>query len=442
MSAITGADVVVVGAGFAGLVAARELRKAGRSAIVLEARDRLGGRVWTDDRLGAQLEMGGTWVHWTQPHVWAELTRYGIGIVPSPEATRVGWCASGEVQWYSPDEYVAVLDSGQRRSMQGAKELFPQPHDPFLNAERVADLDEMSVADRLGQLDLGQDEYLLNHTVWSMHFNAPCDEGALTQGLRWAALAGNDWRRLNEACVTFKPRGGMSNLIDMIATDGAADVRLASVVKAIEQDDHGVCVRTLDGAAYTAAAALLTVPLNTLADISFDPALAPEVRALAEERQASRGFKFWFRVRGRLDPMVVLSAFPNPLTLVRTEYWDEESTLVVAFGLDDTALRFDDPDAVQEALRGIFPNAEVEDSTGHRWVTDPYSQGTWGMLRPGQMSRYLERAHRPIGRVFVGGSDFARGWAGFVDGAIESGMRLAHDAGMLLAGSERLRRHD
>jgi monoamine oxidase len=61
-------DVVVIGAGFAGLVAARELGRAGLDVIVLEARDRVGGRTWTDRRLGHDLELGGTWVHRVQPH--------------------------------------------------------------------------------------------------------------------------------------------------------------------------------------------------------------------------------------------------------------------------------------------------------------------------------------------------------------------------------------
>ena len=78
------ADVVVIGAGFAGLVAARELGRAGFDVIVLEARDRVGGRTWTDRRLGHDLELGGTWVHWVQPHTWAEMTRYGREITRSP----------------------------------------------------------------------------------------------------------------------------------------------------------------------------------------------------------------------------------------------------------------------------------------------------------------------------------------------------------------------
>jgi hypothetical protein len=63
--------------GFAGLVAARELGRAGLDVLVLEARDLVGGRTWTDRRLGHDLELGGTWVHWVQPHTWAEMTRSG-----------------------------------------------------------------------------------------------------------------------------------------------------------------------------------------------------------------------------------------------------------------------------------------------------------------------------------------------------------------------------
>ncbi|HEX4429408.1 MAG TPA: FAD-dependent oxidoreductase, partial [Frankiaceae bacterium] len=92
------ADVVVIGAGFAGLVAARELGWAGLGVLVLEARDRVGGRTWTDRRLGHDLELGGTWVHWVQPHTWAEMTRYGREITRSPAVEEAYWLGAGDAR--------------------------------------------------------------------------------------------------------------------------------------------------------------------------------------------------------------------------------------------------------------------------------------------------------------------------------------------------------
>jgi monoamine oxidase len=426
------ADVIVVGGGFAGIVAARELRNAGHSAIVLEGRDRIGGRTWTDDRLGFRLELGGTWVHWLQPHVWGELTRYGIGIVPSPEPTKIAWAGSGEVEWLSPDDFFGWLDAGQRAFLEDVREVFPLPFDPFHEEERVAALDGASMADRLKELDLSDEDYLLNHTMWSMHFNAPCDEGALTQGLRWAALGGWDWQRLLEACATYKPQGGMSNLIGKIAEDAQADVRLEATVTHIEQDAAGCRVRTEDGSEYTGDAVILALPVNTLGEVEFDPPLSADKQAFAAEGQVSHGYKLWARVRGKQDPLIAVAAPPHPLTLIQAEYWDDDATVFVGFGLESSALDIEDHDAVQDALRVWMPDVELEACTGHEWTTDRFSKGTWAMLRPQQLTKYLRAAQEPENRVLLAGSDFATGWGGFVDGAIESGIRAAVNADAVL----------
>src|SRR6516165_12015691 len=109
------ADVIVIGAGFAGLVAARELGRAGLDVLVLEARDRVGGRTWTDRRLGHDLELGGTWVHWVQPHTWAEMTRYGRQITTSPAAGQAYWLgAGGALRTGTLDEFMALIAAGQQ----------------------------------------------------------------------------------------------------------------------------------------------------------------------------------------------------------------------------------------------------------------------------------------------------------------------------------------
>ncbi|HET7516586.1 MAG TPA: FAD-dependent oxidoreductase [Actinomycetes bacterium] len=91
-------DVIVIGGGLAGLTAARELRNAGRRVLVLEARDRLGGRAFTSQFAGTEVELGGAFVHWFQPHIFAELTRYGIGLSVPPEPTRWSYITQGQVK--------------------------------------------------------------------------------------------------------------------------------------------------------------------------------------------------------------------------------------------------------------------------------------------------------------------------------------------------------
>ncbi len=140
-------EVVVIGAGFAGLVAARELGDAGFKTVVLEARDRLGGRVWTDHRLGHDLEIGGNWVHWVQPHVWAEVTRYGRQIVRSPKSDKAYWLGDHEeVCQGSLEDFMQLIDRVQRELVADSLTAIPRAGDPLA----VGDMAELfrSVAAR------------------------------------------------------------------------------------------------------------------------------------------------------------------------------------------------------------------------------------------------------------------------------------------------------
>src|ERR1700759_2206407 len=142
-----GADVVVIGAGFAGLVAARELGRAGLDVIVLEARDRVGGRTWTDRRLGHDLELGGTWVHWVQPHTWAEMTRYGRQVTRSPAAGQAYWLGTGGVpRAGTPDEFMALIADGQQAIVDDVRAAMPRGIDPAAGA--IGGLDALSIQDR------------------------------------------------------------------------------------------------------------------------------------------------------------------------------------------------------------------------------------------------------------------------------------------------------
>ena len=123
----------------------------------------------------------------------------------------------------------------------------------------------------------------------------------------------------------------------------------------------------------------------------------------------------------------------HPLTFVVTEkVLDDGSQLPVGFGPDAERLRPDDDPKVRRAFAERLPaGVEIVAVTGHDWWRDEFSRGTWSVFRPGQLGA-LPALQAPHGRVVFAGSDVADGWNGFMDGAIESGLRAARSVTQLL----------
>lgn len=429
-----GPDVVVVGAGFAGLTAARELSRHNMTVTVLEARDRVGGRTWTDTRWGKQLDMGGTWIHWTQPHVWAEVTRYGLQVTSSPDSERAGWITSeGTCEYSTREELEELLDRGMSHIAEMHSDLFPRAYEPLFNADAVQLLDQRSVADEVQTLRPSPAEYAVLDGMWATNFSSTIDDAALTQAVRWCALTNGDWRVMFDAIAKHKVVGGTKALLDRIAADSTAHVHTATPVHTVVQNGDDVVVGYAGGE-LRARAAIVTIPINTLSAVSFEPGLSPGREAMAREHQASRGSKVWIRVAGQHQPFFGYATSGHPLTLIQYEYSHEGDSLFVSFGSDGHRLDGNDLDQVSEAFRAWLPDAKVVAATEHNWAQDPYSQGTWPMLKPGQLSRYGRDLYEQRPPVFFAGSDVAQGWAGFIDGAIETGLRSAREALEYLAG--------
>ena len=425
-------DVIVVGAGFAGLTAARELAHRGSSVLVLEARDRVGGRTWTDSRLGRDLEMGGTWVHWLQPHVWSEITRYGIEVEPSPAPDRAYWISGGAVHQGTSADVDRLLETGMEALARESRAWFPHPHEPLQRDERkshgreaLAEFDRKSMTDYLDEMGLTRDELEVSTGVWADHFNAPPHEGAATQGLRWAAVASGNWQLMHEVTSSYRLPLGTRQLTEAMARDSRAALRLGCAVTAIEQDSSGVTITTREGTSVRARQVIVTLPLNVLSHIDFRPGLSPAKQAATREGTAAQGLKTWIRVRGDVEPFTAYAPAGHPLVFARTEYSVDGDTILVAFGPEATRLSPSDREGVAAALRAWRTDLEVVDVAGHDWVADEFTRETWPMQRPGQLTSYLSELQTPERAVHLAGSDYASGWAGFIDGAIESGLHVA-----------------
>jgi monoamine oxidase len=422
-------EVIILGGGIAGVTAAREVRKAGLRCVIVDARDRLGGRTWYSELAGHAVELGGAWVHRIQPHVWTEVTRYDLAVVESPGLAaprHCAWFTGGQRKTGSPEKLFELLADGAARFCVEAEQILPRPYEPLF-AEGVAEFDRLSVADRLNFLELSDEQRDLYAGFWATFCNAPCSDVGLVTMLRWWALGQRNFTLLMDAVARYKLRDGTKSLLEAMLADGAPEVRLSTPVSRVEQDTAHVRITTASGECLVARAAVIAVPLNVLAAITFAPPLSAGKQAAARERQAGRGLKVVALVREVPKDFFGIAPDSHPLTALVSEREEPEGVVMVGFGPDAQAFNVNDRQAVQQVIRQFLPDAEVVAAKGHDWTADPFARGTWSAFRPRQLTRYLRELQRAEGRLFFAGSDVASGWNGFIDGAIETGLSAGRD---------------
>lgn len=420
---MTDPDVVVIGGGFAGLIAARDLREAGRSVVLLEARDRLGGRTWYRELAGTdvKVEFGGTWF-WSELHTGlaAEIARYGIAVRPSPPVDSMAWLRAGE------------LRSGPR-VLQAVRDALI-PFEPIFEAaasriraawdgDRTA-LDDLDapMATWLGGLGLP-----LETTDFLMAYTAAMGGGDPTRLSALGIIADAallDYRFDDVlASVGESFAEGSASLVDAIAKDAGGELRLGAVVTRVQRDDQGVTVDLVDGGRVRARAGVLTLPVNVWSDVAFEPSLSSEKRRIGASGNPGATTKVLAVARG-VPANFVSAGWPATLQAVVGGREMVGGRLVVGFsgvgGIDPA-----DPAAVEKALRVYLPDCEVLTSDGHDWVADPFSKGTWFAAPPGWVTGDASAQIAPEGRLAFAGGDVAPVGAGWIEGAIVSGRDAA-----------------
>jgi len=423
-------DVIVVGGGFAGVTAARECALRGRSVLVLEGRERLGGRTWSSQWAGTRIELGGTWVHWHQPHTFSELTRAGLAVQLGRDAERASWYVGGERSAGTIGERDEIARRGWDSFVDGVSAALPVPHDPLHALDQLVRFDRLTIADRLAELELGVDEREVLSAELESLAHAPLHDAGAVSVLRWHALSGYSLELTQQTGGRVTIVGGTGALLEAIAGAAPFELRLAAAVAAVTQRDGRVEVATRDGREYVARAAVVAVPLNALGAIEFSPPLSEDKRLAIELGQASRGIKLMIHARGEPAMQNAIRA-GHPFGYLDTDQlFDDGTQLLIGFGPDSERCDPSSLSAVQRALDEILPGYQALAATAHDWLADEFSQGTWAIHRPGWYEHHHAAMQRPEGQVLLAGSDLANGWAGFIDGAIETGLR----SGRLAAG--------
>lgn len=414
-------DVIIVGAGFAGVTASRELSNRGFKTLILEGRDRIGGRTWTDNRLGRYLELGGTWVHWSQPHVWPEIMRYGLELTPSPDHEYAYWFEDGKMKKGTKTEFIGLMGEALTRFFEDSRLHMPFPFDP-LASPTMKEIDKLSVNDRLNQLNLDPVVYDNVKNFLEACLQGPAEEGGYSTLLHWISCSMHDLSLMFEALGKFKLAKGTKTLIESIASDSVADIQFTKTVSSVEKVDDVYKVFTKDGEQFKAKAVIVTLPLNVLNKIEFKPALSELKQMAAAEGQNSQGIKFWAKLRGKYEAFSAYAPLGSPVNFVSYEYEVDGDSIIVGFGTDASRLDPNDLSAIQNEINRWFPDAEVVECTGHNWVADELSGQTWNMQKRNQRIRYMTELQRPEHGLFLAGADYANGCPGMMDGAIESGL--------------------
>jgi monoamine oxidase len=457
------ADVAVVGAGLAGLTAAREIVKAGRSVLVLEARNRVGGRTLNHPIGGGKVvEIGGQWVGPTQDRILALANELGVGTFKT----------------YNTGDYLYFRNGSATRYQNLGPPLGAIPPDPG-SAEvalALSSLDSMArevpkdapwTAARAAEWD-GQ-----TFETWKLG-NTVTDGGRLILDIGIEAVFACEPRDVSLLHVLFyfgsapdtpadtQPGGSKTNARYFTTGDGAQDSRfiggsqlvsqtaaarlggrvlLSSPVRRITQTGSGVTLQS-DVVSVTAKQAIVTGPPAVTAQIRYDPQLPADRAQLLQRFPQGSVIKchavydrpFW-RDQG-LAGQIVSDAHPVRVTFDNTPPDGRPGVMLGFIEGEDARVYSRKPAAERRAAVlanfASYFGPEALNPTSYfemNWSTEEWTRGCYGgYLPPGVLLDYGPAIRASVGRIHWAGAETATVWNGYMDGAVRSGESAAKAA--------------
>lgn len=409
--------VVILGAGISGLTAAYRLRQKGVRVLVLEARNRLGGRIFTykfPETPEIYAELGGEWIgtsHKSIQNLCKELQlelishRYSYDWLLSGKFTSAAQMQTN-TEWI--EKYKKILADFRSNSSKQKKYLEKISWWHFLQKNAIPE-QELLIHELNDSTDFGES---------IRHVSA------------WSALS--EYAYSNETDeMDFQVVGGNSKIIEsLVEKIGREHILTGKKVEKVIQDKKKVQVSCSDGSVYQADKVICTLPTFALWQIGWSPELPLAKKNASEQLQYARIIKLQFLCKERFwqkDDFALNSDKFAHFIFHTTQKQNYQKGILTSYSVGDKAYligRMSKQEQIQlliEAMKPAFGDVSglIEQVVSYNWGSDPYTQGAYALYGIGQGDEIRDSLSEPFRNVLFAGEHIAE-WQGFMEGAVQT----------------------